>query len=144
MNLSDFVSLSEFLLGIPFQPPLPPITNLDPDLAQTYLQGLTPTAPQQALMTNLLNVWTNLHTQQIDLEVGVQTEILANPELGPMARQLMLAWYSGFHPWFGGVPVPDPANYEQALVWVLAQAHPMGVPLSFGYWQYQPQEISGQ
>ena len=31
----------------------------------------------------------------------------------------------------------DPA-FQRTLVWVLAQAHPMGVPLSFGYWQYPP------
>ena len=68
---------------------------------------------------------------------------MSDPNLGPLARQIILAWYTGFLPWSPGQqppqqPTPDPANYEQTLVWTLAQAHPMGVPLSFGYWQYPP------
>jgi len=140
MNLNDFVSLSKFLLGIPFQPPLPPITNLDPDLANVYLTQLNTWSPQKAYMDSLLTTWEGIQKLPADKQTGaVNTQIMNDPNLGLLARQIILAWYTGFHPWFQGQqPTPDPANYERTLVWVLAQAHPMGVPLSFGYWQYPP------
>lgn len=138
MSLNNFIGLSKFLLGIPWQPPLPELTDLDPDLAQVYLNGLTLTPAQQKLMTSLLSEWVTVQTQQVDLKTAVETEILGDAVLGPLARQIILAWYTGFHPWLGVPPTPDPANYERTLVWLLAQAHPMGVPVSFGYWQYPP------
>jgi hypothetical protein len=147
MNPDDFISLSEFLLGIPFpaplpgQPPLPAITALDPDLANFYLNQLNQWSPQATSMGNLLTTWEGIQKlppgqPQVD---AVNSQIMNDANLGPLARQIILAWYTGFHPWFQGQqPTPDPAKYEQTLVWVLAQAHPMGVPLSFGYWQYPP------
>lgn len=147
MKLDDFVTLSEFLLGIPFPPsqpgqsPLPAITALDPDLASVYMTQLNLWSPQKSSMDLLLTTWEGIQKlplgqQQTD---AVNNQIMSDPNLGSLARQIILAWYTGFHPWFQGQqPTPDPANYEQTLVWVLAQAHPMGVPLSFGYWQYPP------
>ena len=142
MNLQDFISLSEFLLGIPLQPPLvlSPITDLDPDLANIYFTQLNQYSPQASFMNSLLAKWTQIQQQPANQWTNlVNTQIMNDPNLGLLARQIILAWYNGFHPWFPGQqPTPDPANYERALVWVLAQAHPMGVPLSFGYWQYPP------
>jgi len=139
MSLDDFISLSEFLLGVPFQPPLPPLTSLDPDLANVYYNQLTGT--NQALMQSLLTTWTTiLKMPASQRTVAVNSQIMGDAKLGPLARQIILAWYTGFHPYYpGNGPQPNPANYEQTLVWMLAQAHPMGVPLSFGYWQYKPQ-----
>jgi len=142
MNLQDFISLSEFLLGIPLQPPLvlSPITDLDPDLANIYFTQLNQYSPQASYMNSLLTNWTQIQQQPANQWTNlVNTQIMNDPNLGLLARQIILAWYNGFHPWFPGQqPTPDPANYERALVWVLAQGHPMGVPLSFGYWQYPP------
>lgn len=145
MNLDDFISLSELLLGIPFpppepgQPPLPQITNLDPALAQVYMSQLSQWSPQSSSMGPLLTTWTEIQKKPPGKQAAaVSTQIMSDPNLGSLARQIILAWYTGFHPWFGSPPTPDPANYEQTLVWVLARAHPMGVPLSFGYWQYPP------
>ena len=139
MSLDDFISLSEFLLGVPFQPPLPPLTSLDPDLANVYYNQLT--GAKQALMQSLLTTWTTiLKMPASQRTVAVNSQIMGDAKLGPLARQIILAWYTGFHPYYpGNDPQPNPANYEQTLVWMLAQAHPMGVPLSFGYWQYKPQ-----
>ena len=139
MSLDDFISLSEFLLGVPFQPPLPPLTSLDPDLANVYYSQLTGT--NQALMQSLLTTWTTiLKMPTSQRTAAVNSQIMGDAKLGPLARQIILAWYTGFHPYYpGSGPQPNPANYEQTLVWMLAQAHPMGVPLSFGYWQYKPQ-----
>lgn len=145
-GLDDFISLSEFLLGIPFQAPLPPITDLDRDLANVYMTQLNLYSPQASLMTALLSTWEGIQNQKLDPDqqtAAVNTQIMNDANLGLLARQIILAWYTGFHPWFPppappAQPKPDPANYERTLVWVLAQAHPMGVPLNFGYWQYPP------
>jgi hypothetical protein len=144
--LDDFISLSEFLLGIPFQPPLPPLNDLDQDLANVYMTQLSMYGPQPSFMTTLLSTWEGIQAQKLSPEqqtAAVQSQIMNDANLGPLARLIILAWYTGFHPWFPPPappvnPKPDPANYEQTLVWLLAQAHPMGVPLSFGYWQYPP------
>jgi hypothetical protein len=148
MNLNDFITLSEFLLGVPFQPPLPPLTSLDPDLASVYFNQLSAYSPQSSYMAALLTAWTGIQKMPAaQWTAAVNSQIMSDPNLGSLARQIILAWYTGFHPYYPPPPgqpaqpppQPDPANYEQTLVWVLAQAHPMGVPLSFGYWQYQPQ-----
>ena len=141
MSLQDFISLSECLLGLPWQAPLPVLTALDPDLANFYQTQLVSTG---TTLDPLLNVWTSIQNQNLPPEQQaalVQSQIINDATLGPVAQQVLLAWYTGFHPWFPpppASPTPDPARYEQTLVWLLAQAHPMGVPLSFGYWQYPP------
>lgn len=141
MSLQDFISLSECLLGLPWQAPLPVLTALDPDLADFYQTQLVSTG---TTLDPLLNVWTSIQNQNLPPQQQaalVQSQIMSNATLGPVAQQVLLAWYTGFHPWFPpppASPTPDPARYEQTLVWLLAQAHPMGVPLAFGYWQYPP------
>lgn len=142
MNLNDFISLSEFLLGLPLQPPLVPvaITDLDQDLATVYLTQLGQWSPQASSMNALATTWEQIQQQPAaQWTTLVNSEIMNDPNLGLLARQIILAWYTGFHPWSPGQqPTPDPANYERTLVWLLAQAHPMGVPLAFGYWEYPP------
>ena len=132
-DLDVFIDLSKFLLGIPFQPPLPPISDLDPNLAQTYYSRL---APQFVPMANLLTTWSQIAAQPQDQWPALfKTQIQNNASLWPVAQQIAIAWYTGV---CGNVP-RSADLYEQTLVWVLAQAHPMGVPLAFGYWQYPPQ-----
>jgi len=144
MNLNDFVSLSEFLLGVPFQPPLPTLNSLDPDLANVYMTQLAANSPQGSSMAQLLSNWETIQKQPpTERTVSVNTLVTGDTDLGSLARQIILAWYTGFHPYFGSGPAPDPQNYERVLVWELAQAHPMAVPLSFGYWQYAPQSGQG-
>lgn len=147
MSLNDFVTLSELLIGVPFQPPLPPLTSLDPDLAGYYLTQLrnlearsSELTPPASTMDTLLATWVKIQQAPAARWVSlVQAQIMDNATLGALARQIILAWYNGFHPWSPGTqPTPDLGSYEQTLVWVLAQAHPVGVPLSFGYWQSPP------
>lgn len=137
--MSDFLDLSKFMLGIPFQPPLPPITDLDPSLAQTYYTRLVSPAdnPQNAApMQQLLAAWRQIAAQPSDQWPALfKTQIQDNAPLWTMAQKIVLAWYTGVCD-----NVARSADlYERTLVWVLAQAHPMGVPLAFGYWQYPPQ-----
>lgn len=144
MNLDDFISLSEFLLGIPWQQaPLPAINDLkqNSDLAQVYMTQLNTWSLQGPFMEELLTTWEGIQGQpEPQKTASVNNMIMGDPNMGPLARQIILAWYNGFHPWAPGQqPTPDPANYEDALVWQLAQAHPMGVPKSFGYWQDLPE-----
>jgi len=147
MNVNDFVSLSEFLLGIPFQSPLPNITDLDPDLAQFYLNLLNQYGsyvPSKKTLDDLASTWDGIQTQpSTQWPTLVEQQIFSNPDLNAWAQQIIFVWYTGSM-WVPGLPSGnpntdrDPGNYERTLVWVLAQAHPMGVPLSFGYWQYPP------
>jgi len=137
--MSDFLELSKFMLGIPFQPPLPPITDLDPSLAQTYYMRLVcpPNPPQSATqMQQLLEAWRQIAAQPSDQWPALfKSQIQSNASLWPMAQQIIMAWYTGVC----GMAPRTADLYERTLVWVLAQAHPMGVPLAFGYWQYAPQ-----
>jgi len=142
----DFLTLSEFLVGVPFAPPLPSIDALDSTLAQTYYDRLVspandpppatpmlPTAAQQ--MTNLLTAWSQIAAQPAGQWPALfATNIQGNPALWATAQQIVLAWYTGVC----GNVARTADLYDRTLVWVLAQAHPMGVPLAFGYWQYAP------
>jgi hypothetical protein len=139
--MRDFITLSEFLLGIPLPPPLPSIT-LDPKLAEVYETQLTMWSVQGPYMEQLLATWNDILGQPAEQRTElVDARIMNDPNLGPLARQIILAWYTGFHPWAPGQqPTPDPANYEQSLVWALSFGHPIGVPKSFGYWHTAPEE----
>lgn len=146
MSTNDFLTLSEFLVGIPFSPPLPAITALDPTLAATYYARLvssandpppsTPPMPSAAQqMTNLLTAWSAIAALPPDQWPGqFASTIQDNPALWATAQQIVLAWYTGVC----GNVARTADLYDRTLVWVLAQAHPMGVPLAFGYWQYAP------
>jgi len=143
MSLADFIGLSEFLVGVPFAPPLPQVDALDPKLAQVFLDQLTTWSLEGPFMDQLLATWNGIASEPVaERTAAVNRLIMADPNLGPLARQIILAWYTGFHPWAAGQqPTPDAANYEGALVWTLARAHPMAVPLSFGYWNTAPAGI---
>jgi hypothetical protein len=139
MNIDDFLSLSELLVGIP-SPGLP--AGLDPKTARFYMDQLCAWSVQGPFMEQLLSTWNVIKDQPPDLRnASVNALIMNDPNLGPLARQVILAWYNGFHPWAQGQqPTPDPAYYSQALVWTVAYAHPIAVPLSFGYWHTLPPE----
>ena len=142
MNTDDFLSLSELLVGIP-SPVLPAGTRLDPKLAKFYMDQLSTWSVQGPFMEQLLTTWDVIKDQPPDLRnASVNALIMNDPNLGPLARQIILAWYNGFHPWSAGQqPTPDPTFYDQQLVWIVSYAHPMAVPLSFGYWQTVPPEV---
>lgn len=142
MNVDDFITLSELLVGIP-SPVLPEGTTLDPATAQSYLDQLCTWSVQGPFMEQLLDTWNVIKDQPPELRnESVNALIMNDPNLGPLARQVILAWYNGFHPWSEGQqPTPDPATYNQLLVWALAYAHPIAVPLRFGYWRTLPRGV---
>ena len=141
-DVDDFISLSELLVGIP-SPVLPEGTTLDPKLARFYMDQLRRWSVQGPFMGRLLDTWNEIKYQPPELlTTSVNALIMDDPNLGPLARQVILAWYNGFHPWAEGQqPTPDPATYQQLLVWALAYAHPIAVPLRFGYWHTLPRGV---
>jgi hypothetical protein len=85
-------------------------------------------------------------------EAEVAAQILDDPKLGPVARNLILLWYCGT--W---TPLPDPwrtaygvspldtkrvvsaTAYQVGLQWVVAGAHPAGAQQQgFGAWSMAP------
>lgn len=139
MNVDDFLSLSELLVGIP-SPVLPPGTTLDPKAARFYMDQLRTWSVQGPFMGQLLSTWNEIKGQPPEMRnASVNALIMNDPNLGPLARQIILAWYNGFHPWSDGQqPTPNTAFYAQQLVWILSYSHPMAVPLRFGYWETIP------
>jgi hypothetical protein len=145
MNLNDFISLSGFLLGIPFKPPLPPINDLDPDLGQFYLDLLNKYASYvpKGSLTDLASTWQSIQAQPSSQWDAQVRKLIFGTDLNDWAQQIIYVWYTGSM-WVPNLPSGNPntdrdaERYERTLVWWLAQAHPMGVPKSFGYWQYPP------
>jgi hypothetical protein len=87
---------------------------------------------------------------------GPVDELLADPALGPVARNLILMWYCGT--W---TPLPDewraahgespldvhrvvaPDAYVAGLQWVAAGAHPVGArQQGFGAWAVPPDPVA--
>jgi len=86
-------------------------------------------------------------------DAAVVSEILDHPKLGPMARSLILLWYTGawtplpdgWRATYGASPldtkrVVSPASYQAGLQWVAAKAHPAGGgQQGFGSWAASPE-----
>ncbi len=88
-------------------------------------------------------------------EAAAETVILADPRLGPIARNVMLLWLTGC--WY---PLPQPwrdnfgarakdsyrvisaQTYQAGLQWRFAQAHPPGaLQQGYGAWALAPGEV---
>ena len=151
--LTNFMGLSSFLIGVP----LPGLQSLDASLGQEYLNQLnaylqqgpaifdqqvgaaeTPPSSNAGLnagtMTTLLNTWQQIAAAGGDPTAQVNKQIFGNVQLSSLAQKIILIWYTGL---IDGIPGPAD-TYDKALVWSLGYAHPMAVPRSFGYWQYDP------
>jgi hypothetical protein len=88
-------------------------------------------------------------------EPAVASQILGDPKLGPVARNLILLWYCGtwtalpdaWRAAYGNPPttltgVVSGDAYQAGLQWVVAGAHPPGAsPQGFGAWALAPGEI---
>lgn len=83
--------------------------------------------------------------------------LLDDPDLGPVARQLTLLWYTGTwtalpEDWRqrNGASARDtthvvsPASYQAGLQWAVVNAHPAGSrQQGFGFWSTAPAELVG-
>jgi hypothetical protein len=85
------------------------------------------------------------------------SELLDDPKLGPVARSVILLWYTGAwtplpEDWrsaHGASPldthrVVSPASYLAGLQWVVAGAHPAGArQQGYGAWATPPEAVGG-
>ena len=88
-----------------------------------------------------------------DVELGLRIEILGDPRLGPVARNLVFLWYAGtwymlpdaWRASYGAAPgdvtkVVSAETYRQGLVWEAIGAHPMGAKQQgYGTWGFPPE-----
>jgi hypothetical protein len=86
-------------------------------------------------------------------EAAITAQLLEDPKLGPVARNLILLWYCGtwtvlpeqWHAAYGGPRLDDsgvvsPDAYVAGLQWVAAGAHPAGArQQGFGAWSQAPE-----
>lgn len=91
-----------------------------------------------------------------DREAAVASEILGDPKLGPVARNLILLWYCGtwtalpdaWRAAYGISPldtnrVVSAEAYQAGLQWVVAGAHPAGArQQGYGAWAVAPEGSS--
>jgi hypothetical protein len=86
-------------------------------------------------------------------EAAVSSAVLADPKLGPVARNLIVAWYcgtwtalpDGWRAAYGTSPldtnrVLSAEAYQAGLQWVAAGAHPAGaLQQGYGAWSAEPE-----
>jgi hypothetical protein len=111
----------------------------------TYLRAIDAVLPA-GLLDELLDAFDRLP----------ETAVLADPKLGPVARNVILTWYCGTwtalpDAWRAayGVSPLDTArvlsadSYQQGLQWVAAGAHPAGArQQGYGAWSVAPDEAA--
>jgi hypothetical protein len=146
-DLDNFVGLSVILTGFSASD-LNPQFSPQP-VAVEYLQTLK-SKVDAALVSQLLTTYQTIAAQfpPDEQPAEVQSKILTDPNMGPVARNIIRMWYlsiwydgytgmvTGFSP---GTVVSSNA-YTKGLAWDAMQAHPMGYSeMHYGYWAEPPQ-----
>jgi hypothetical protein len=142
-----FIDLSALLTG--FQR----AQLLGTGVADQYLRTLEEAVCGEVL-DDLLHACERLPSGERS-EAAVASEILDHPDRGPVARNLIMLWYSGawralpddWRRMHGASPldtdrVVSGEAYVAGLQWVAAGAHPIGArPQGFGSWALPPDGI---
>lgn len=129
-QFSLFYSLSKYLTDEP---------ALDRDLAQRHFSRLR-SASDPAALAKLLLQWQAAQKNPAQTDRLVR-KILADSVLGPLAKTLILLWYTG------GIKnvvdnktiwvIETAADYFGALAWKVAGSHSPGLSNQFfGHWKY--------
>jgi len=119
-------------------------------VADVYLQTLEQVLPS-GVADELLVAYEQLPAGR-ERDAALAAEILGDPKLGPVARNLILMWYCGtwtalpgtWQDAYGSSPldasqVVSGEAYQQGLQWVVAGAHPMGArQQGYGAWSVAP------
>ncbi len=143
-RLDDFVGLSVLLTGFDAVP------LLGTGMAAEYLAVLDAVLPAD-VVGDLLAAYRQL-PHGPERERAAATEILGDPRLRPVARNLILLWYCGtwtqlpaaWRAAFGASPldtsrVVSAAAYQAGLQWLAAGAHAAGAnPQGYGAWASGP------
>jgi hypothetical protein len=140
-----FLSLSAVLTGFTR------VDLLGTGMVGEYLRTLAAILPA-GLFDELLAACERL-PQGTGLEAALTSQILDDPKLGPLARNVVLLWYCGtwkalpdaWRAAYGTLPldtdhVVSAAAYQSGLQWVAAGAHPAGAQQQgFGAWSLAPE-----
>jgi Membrane bound FAD containing D-sorbitol dehydrogenase len=123
-----FFSLSKYLTGE---------SGLDRALAEAHLKRLR-SVSNLATLAKLLAQWQAAQKNPAQTERMIK-KILADPILGPLAKTLIMLWYTGGikNPDDGTWVIETAADYFNALSWKVAGSHPPGLSNQFfGHWKY--------
>jgi hypothetical protein len=126
-DFASFLSLSEYLTGE---------TGLDRGLAQSHFRRLQSTADADTISKLLLR-WGA--AQEDPALIGeLVAKIVSDADLGPLAKRLILLWYTGgIKNAAGRWEIETPADYFGALAWKVVGSHPPGLSNQFyGHWKY--------
>ena len=129
-QFSLFYSLSKYLIAEP---------GLGRELAQGHFSRLR-SASAPAALSKLLLQWQAAQKNPTQTDRLVK-KILADSVLGPLAKTLILLWYTG------GIKnvvdnqtiwvIETAADYFNALAWKVAGSHSPGLSNQFfGHWKY--------
>jgi len=147
-DLDNFVGLSAILTGFSADD-LNPQFSPQP-VAVEYLQTLQAKVAAP-LVTQLLTTYQTIAAQfpAAEQPAQVQVQILTDPQMGPVARNIIRMWYLSI--WYNGYDtgpvtgfspgtVVSSNAYTKGLAWDAMQAHPMGYSeMHYGYWATPPQ-----
>ena len=100
------------------------------------------------------NVAAGSKGDQEQMERQVRLQLMGDPKLGPVTRNILKLWYSGYwyqlpEEWRGKYGererditfVVSPASYTEGLLWPAAGANPAGAkPIGFGAWEEPPRQ----
>ena len=120
-------------------------------MTEEYVQALDAVLPP-GMLDALLDAYGRL-PEGAGRDAAVESDILGDAKLGPVARNLILLWYCGTwtalpEAWraaYGASPldtnrVESAEAYLAGLQWVVAGAHPAGArQQGFGAWAVAPQ-----
>jgi hypothetical protein len=140
-----FVELSTCLTGFDR------VTLMGTGLADTYRRTADTTLPG-GVLDDLLDAFERVPVGD-HREAAVASTILADPKLGPVARNVILLWYCGtwttlpaeWQAAYGASPldtdhVVAAESYQAGLQWVVAGAHPAGArQQGYGAWSVAPE-----
>jgi hypothetical protein len=147
--LAQFLALSVVLTG--FERVDLQGTGLLSTYYQTFTSIVRPEICQELWKRASTIIEQNRHDETA-LEAAIRREILASPELGPLAANIIQMWYTGswiqlplaWSSQYGTSPldvtkVISAQAYTQSLIYNVIQAHPPGAKQpGFGSWSRPP------
>ncbi|WP_207460052.1 hypothetical protein [Azospirillum sp. SYSU D00513] len=146
-QLESFIGLSILLTGFDA------VRLRGSGMAEPYLKAIGAVLPPD-VVGDLLSAYEQLPPgSERERERVLESEILGDPRLGPVARNLIVLWYCGswtqlppaWRAAFGESPldtnrVISGAAYQAGLQWEAAGGHPPGAnPQGYGAWASGPQ-----
>jgi Membrane bound FAD containing D-sorbitol dehydrogenase len=149
-DLDNFVGLSAVLTGFSADDLNPQFSPAP--VAVEYLQTLQSKVDAQ-LVSRLLSTYQAIAAEPPDAQPAlVHAQILQDPDLGPVARNIIRMWYlsiwytdyQGMVTGFSDGVVVSSNAYTKGLAWDAMQAHPMGYSeMHYGYWADPPEGATG-